>query len=432
MTAVDARSDFFLPDGWRWKRLKYVAKSPLKYGANEAAEFDDPDWPRFIRITDIRQDGSLRDDTFRSLPPAKSRGYELSAGDILLARSGATVGKSFFYLSSWGSACFAGYLIRLSTSDEYNARYIWWFLQSQRYWSEINSNLIQATIQNFSAEKYGQIDVPTPNLALQDRIADYLDRKTEQIDGLIAKKERLLELLAEKRQALITRAVTKGLNPDAPMQPSGIDWLGDTPAHWEVKRLRFLVNMASGATPPTAEPRYWDGGIPWVCPKDMKSELISSTLVSVSQEAIEEHGLRFFNQPHAVIVTRGMILAKRVPVAVAKSGFTVNQDMRVLQSFGTINPGYLRAYLKASESYLLTLVGEAGHGTRALRTDTLMDAPVLLPPQDEQTHLLHYIERKLSVLDQTIDETSRSLDRLTEYRSALITAAVTGQIEKLV
>jgi type I restriction enzyme, S subunit len=107
------------------QRLKFLSSEPLKYGANAAAEHDNPDWPRFVRITDVGENGQLRDDTFRSLPPEMANGYLLKDGDILLARSGATVGKSFIYDPTWGKACYAGYLIKFRTSEQNCARYIY-------------------------------------------------------------------------------------------------------------------------------------------------------------------------------------------------------------------------------------------------------------------------------------------------------------------
>ena len=101
-----------IPQHWEVKRLKFLLSEPLKYGANEAAELTDTDLPRYIRITDVNEDGSLRDDTFRSLPNDIAEPYLLNEGDILLARSGATVGKTFIYRNFWGMAAYAGYLIR--------------------------------------------------------------------------------------------------------------------------------------------------------------------------------------------------------------------------------------------------------------------------------------------------------------------------------
>lgn len=199
------------PSGIDWLgeiRLKFTSTEPLKYGANAAAEFDNPDWPRFVRITDVDPNGRLRDETFRSLPPEVAEPFLLHEGDILLARSGATVGKSLIYQEDWGNACFAGYFIRLRASDNFNARFIYWHLQSSKYWADIDLNLIQSTIQNVSAERYASFVVPKPPLAIQQRIARFLDEKTARIDGLIERIWESIAQLEEYRTAQITAAVT--------------------------------------------------------------------------------------------------------------------------------------------------------------------------------------------------------------------------------
>jgi type I restriction enzyme, S subunit len=238
-----------------------------------------------------------------------------------------------------------------------------------------------------------------------------------------------LDRLAEKRQTLITRAVTKGLNPDAPLKPSGIDWLGDIPAHWEVKRLRHVARLMSGSTPTTSVAEYWNGDICWISPKDMKSDAISDSIDKVTALAVEEYGLREFREPHTVLVIRGMILARRVPVAVASGVYTINQDMKVAQSKGLLSPDFLQMYLASIESYLFTLVGEAGHGTKALRTDVLLDVPILIPPPSDQANIVTQIRERKRRLDRTTAKIEALTDRLCEYRLALITAAVTGRLE---
>ena len=240
-----------IPAHWSIQRLKFILSTPLKYGANEAASSVDPDQPRFIRITDIAEDGSLREETFRSLPEEAALPYLLKEGDVLLARSGATIGKSFFYQSSWGRAAYAGYLIRARINlSKSTPRFLHFFTQSDPYWQWVQSIFIQATIQNISAEKYANLVVPIPPLPEQRAIAEFLDRETAKIDELIGKKRRLIELLKEKRQALISRAVTKGLNPNAPMKASEIDWLGDVPESryfCEVHERRRLQEARFGA-----------------------------------------------------------------------------------------------------------------------------------------------------------------------------------------
>ncbi|MCA9643372.1 MAG: restriction endonuclease subunit S, partial [Myxococcales bacterium] len=125
-----------------------------------------------------------------------------------------------------------------------------------------------------STELWRKFLVPVPPMGVQRAIADFLDRKTAAIDALIEKKERLIALLEEKRQALITQAVTKGLDPSVPMKDSGIEWLGEIPAHWEVKRIKYVCRLESGHTPSRSEPSFWvedECVIPWVSLNDSKT-----------------------------------------------------------------------------------------------------------------------------------------------------------------
>ncbi len=197
-----------IPAHWGVRRLKFLLEEPLKYGANEAAAFDDPSWPRFIRITDVRNDGTLRDDTFRSMPPEFAEGYLLEEGDILFARSGATVGKTFQYKSNWGEAAFAGYLIRARLMKNLNHSYYQLFFNSHPYWEWIRNIFIQSTIQNVSAEKYGSMMIPLPPSEEQDKIVDHVSTENVHLDKVSSKVNAAIQSLEEYRSALITNAVT--------------------------------------------------------------------------------------------------------------------------------------------------------------------------------------------------------------------------------
>lgn len=198
-----------IPEGWGLWRLKHLASEALSYGANEAALEDNTDWPRFVRITDISADGSLRDETFKSLSPEIANPFLLSDGDILFARSGATVGKSFIYRPSWGVACFAGYLIRFRCDlRKALPDYLNLYAQSSAYWHQVSTGTIQATIQNFSAEKYADIFVPLPPMKVQEEIVATLTRELSRFDALTSQIRSSLTLMKERRAALITAAVT--------------------------------------------------------------------------------------------------------------------------------------------------------------------------------------------------------------------------------
>jgi len=198
-----------IPAHWEVKRLKFLMTEPLKYGANEAAELTDPELPRYIRITDIRDDGILRDDTFRSIPEDVAAPYLLSEGDLLFARSGATVGKTFRYEPSWGRAAHAGYLIRARLDERRaDSRFVLYFTQSEAYWDWLLSSFIQATIQNVSAERYASLLIPLPPLREQELIVERLQAAVVQLEDLVAKVREAIDRLKELRTALISAAVT--------------------------------------------------------------------------------------------------------------------------------------------------------------------------------------------------------------------------------
>lgn len=199
-----------VPSHWEVKRLKFMLAEKLKYGANEPAELSDFSQPRYIRITDIDEQGNLKEDTFKSLEMEKAQDYLLQQNDILLARSGATVGKSYIYKENLPNlACYAGYLIRTRLDQlKLNAFFANYFFQSVCYWDWIQSINIQATIQNVSAEKYNELYFTVPPLPEQTAIADYLDAQTAQIDALSNKIRQTIARLQEYRRTLITQAVT--------------------------------------------------------------------------------------------------------------------------------------------------------------------------------------------------------------------------------
>jgi type I restriction enzyme, S subunit len=195
--------------------LKWLLDRSPEYGLSEAAVHDDPAWPRYIRITDITADGSLKDDTFRSLPPEVARGALLEEGDILLARSGATVGKAFCYRSDIGPSCFAGYLIRVRPDlARVTSEWLMMFFSSATYWNQIAETLVQATIPNVSAERYSVLRVPVPSLQQQQQLSAEYKLAVARSRRVEARIRQLAALLTERRSALITAAVAGQLDLD--------------------------------------------------------------------------------------------------------------------------------------------------------------------------------------------------------------------------
>lgn len=205
-----------IPEDWGVSKLKYLAKKPMQYGANETGEDFNEELPRYIRITDISLNNELKDDYKLSLPYAKAQEYILKEGDILFARSGATAGKSFYYKREYGTACFAGYLIRFTTDPQKAlSEFIYYYTLSNAYNEWASMIFIQATIQNISAEKYANLTIPLPSLKEQRIIADYLDQKCKGINNIINSNNSVIKKLKEYRQSIIYEAVTGKLTIEA-------------------------------------------------------------------------------------------------------------------------------------------------------------------------------------------------------------------------
>lgn len=419
-----------IPNTWGGKRFKFLLTSPLKYGANEAAELSDKDLPRYIRITDVKEDGSLREETFRSLPEEIAEQYLLEEGDILLARSGATVGKTFIYRKAWGRAAYAGYLIRARTAKKVlDADFAYYFLQSSVYWHWLNSVFIQATIQNVSAEKYANLFIPLPSYYEQQSIARFLDFKTAQIDALIAKQKTLLDKLAEKRTALISHAVTKGLDPSVPMKDSGVAWLGEIPAHWEAKRLKFVVTTFGGGTPNTGKPEYWNGDIPWVSPKDMKCDFIDATEDYLTEIGVAESATKIVPVDSVLIVVRSGILRHTIPVARNVIEVALNQDMKALVASDRLRPGFIHWFISGLQGGLLPIWSKQGCTVESIEMDYMSNTVIPLPPTAEQDAILETILKVTASVDSQAEKVTAVISSLVEYRSSLITHTVTGKID---
>jgi len=271
--------------------------------------------------------------------------------------------------------------------------------------------------------------VSRPPLAEQTAIAAFLDRETGKIDALVAEQRRLMELLKEKRQAVISHAVTRGLNPAAPVKPSGIEWLGDVPEHWEVQEVKRVSSFI------TSGPRGWserigEEGSLFIQSGDLNDRLQvdfdAAKRVSVDDDA-EAARTRLLEDDVVVCITG----AKTGNVAVA-SGIPeaayVNQHLCLIRPTEMVLSPFLGILLKSSIGQTYFDLSQYGL-KQGLSLENIKEAPVVLPPLTEQTAIVAHLERELAKFDTLTTEAQRAIDLLQERRTALISAAVTGQID---
>ena len=212
-------------------------------------------------------------------------------------------------------------------------------------------------------------------------------------------------------------------------RPSGVEWLGEVPEHWEVKPLCRLASFRGGATPDKSRDDFWDGEIPWVSPKDMKRASISDSEDHVTDAALGASSISLMPTGGVLVVVRGMILAHSFPVAITAGPVTINQDMKALITTNSLSHEFLYWYLAGSEGVVVSLCDESAHGTRKLETARLAALAVAVPPNHEQRDIVAFLNEETARVDGLTSEVETAGARLQEYRTALITAAVTGKID---
>lgn len=321
--------------------------------------------------------------------------------------------------AAWNQA-----LLGIKARPMADTRFIYYALKSVREWlpALYRSN----TQNNLNAEQVGNFDIPLPPLASQKAIAEYLDRETIQIDDLIIKQERLIELLAEKRQAIIAHAITKGLDPSAHTKPSGIPWLGDIPSHWTEKPMcHFMTGRVDyrGATP-----KKTDDGIFLVTAKNVRKGYIdyaaSTEYVGVDDyDNVMSRGrpalgdiLMTMEAPlgnFALVDDPGVALAQRV------IKFRPKAELIPEFSVYAMNSPYFQAQLEERAT---------GSTALGLKASKLIELRLVAPSIAEQQRIVDYLDSGTGRIDALARRSETVVKLLSERRSALISAAVTGQI----
>jgi type I restriction enzyme, S subunit len=278
-------------------------------------------------------------------------------------------------------------------------------------------------------EDLGQLRMPFPPPYEQKQIVDFLLFETAKIDSLVAEQQRLIELLKEKRQAVISHAVTKGLNPNVRMKDSGIEWLGEVPEHWDVKPLKYLARFASGGTPSKTVIEYWDGDVPWASSKDLKSETLADTIDHITQFALAEDTASLVPAGSVLVVVRGMILLHTFPVVQTERAMAINQDLKAITAIDGVSQAYLPWLLRGTTTATFQRIDEAAHGTKVLRMEAWTSIELPVPPPDEQLEIVAFVMQQRSLLESLTAEAQRAIDLLQERHTALISTAVTGKID---
>lgn len=419
-----------IPSHWKAVPMRFLLRQRITDGPHETPKFL-PDGIPFLSVDGI-QDGELVFEGCRKISEEDHERYKqkcvVEKHDILMGKA-ASVGKVAQVKVDFEFSIWSPLALLKPNHEKITSSYFEYFLKST--YAKDNANILSTfnTQQNISMTDIPRIYYIIPNsVEEQTAIAAYLDRKTAEIDELIADKKRLLELYEEEKTAIINQAVTKGINPDVPMKDSGIEWLGKIPEHWEVSLLKRFCKVTDGSH---YSPKTQEIGLPYVSVKDVGEnsiDLINCKKISVEDfDALTKNGCK--PKDGDILLTKDGTIGRAAIVTSEHDPFVI------LSSLGLITPNekliakYLYYYLISGLNIDQMYSFIHGSALTRLTIEKINNLIITIPPTIEQSEIVNQIELKCSVVNAKKSKTEKLIELLTEYRTALISEVVTGKVK---
>ncbi len=341
----------------------------------------------------------------------------LQPGDLLIEKSGGgekqPVGRVVLFDKDF-KATFSNFISKIKVKNEFDSKYLC-YIFNMLYSSRVNTKSIKQTtgLQNLDSYAYFDETIAIANLPEQKQIANYLDKKTATIDATIAKNEELIELLEEKRVALINQVVTKGLNPDVPMKDSGVEWIGEIPEHWEITKVKHELDFLDHKRVPLSA--------------EVRSDMDRIYEYYGASGVIDKVDSYLFDGKYILVGEDGAnLLSRSTPLAfIAEGKFWVNNHAHILSPKYSNNIDYYASLLEAAD-YTPFIEGSA---QPKLTADNLKNIILIKPPLFEQNDIATFLNHELSIINQILSKIQNNIILLEEYKTSLIHHVVTGKID---
>jgi type I restriction enzyme S subunit len=417
-----------VPEHWHATRIKWVARMESGHTPDKKVpeywENCDIPWVSLNDTTQLRQNDYIQDTLHRinALGVANSSARVLPAGAVVFSRD-ATVGLCGITARPMAvSQHFIAWLCHDGIIPEFLLRVL------RSMGGELERRTMGATVKTIGMPDVKTLVAPIPPVAEQRAICGVLASEISKIDTLISKQELLIELLQEKRQAHISHAVTKGLNPDAPMKPSGVEWLGKVPEHWTVTRVKWLFRTTSGGTPETSRrDLYYDGPIPWIRSLDLNNGEIEQFELGITEAALKATACK--------ILPRGSVLVAMYggDGTIGKNGVlrieaAVNQAVCAILPSPALAPDFLILLIQHLRPFWM-VAAEGARKDPNISQEIIRSATVLQPSKEEQAAIVEHVRVEGSLIDRLTAKAEAAIALMRERRAALISAAVTGKID---
>lgn len=366
--------------------------------------------------------GHITEETFEKLNCT-----EVFPGDLIISRLNPPIGRACIIPEIGKRIVTSVDNVILRPNDKYSKNFLRHFFTNTKYYEHTLLEGRGATMQRISRSILGNIEIVTPPIEEQTAIADYLDQKTAEIDALIADKKQLLDLYEEEKTAVINQAVTKGINPDAKMKDSGIDWLGEVPEHWEVKRLKYVGSIKYGLGQP---PKLKPDGLPIIRATNIfRGTIDEKDLIFVDPDDVPYERDPILRTNDIVVVRSGAYTADSAIIPSKYDGAVTGYDMVFRSNIDHIPQfiafSFLSDYILKRQLIRHSLRAAQPHLNREELGETL----ICLPPPSEQQAIVEWIGIETDRINTRISNTQKLIDLLTEYRTALISEVVTGKVK---
>jgi len=420
-----------IPEEWEVRKLKFncqVNPSGKKY------VFDEKISVTFLPMEAVTADGNYDRDSEAEYKEVAEGYTYFTNNDVLLAKitpcfenGKGTLVDHLKNNIGFGSTEF--HILRSNSSSI--PKYVYYFTKTPLF-----RNVGEAFMEGAAGQKrigtYFTKNFPmfTPSIKEQNNIVEFLDNKTSEINQTIEKDKRLIELLKEKRTALINNAVTKGLSPNAKMKDSGIDWIGEIPEDWNVDRLKFLVSkINSGITPKGGSAVYTDQGIPLLRSQNIHFDGLKLEDVAYIPEDIYQTMLNSAVKRHDVLINiTGASIGRCTHVEKEFEKANVNQHVCIMRP-KKIFYKYLSYYLRSRLGQDQVFSVQMGTSREGLNFEQLGNFIVFHPNKQEQQKIVQYLDKQTSKIDKTIQKIERKIELLEEYKKSLIHYVITGKID---
>ena len=422
-----------IPEHWNIFKLKYIINS-LESGKRK--DFESEDYAFSLGGEHINWDGTLNlknkryisKDFYNSMSKGK-----IQENDTLLVKDGATIGKTAFVNNLTQKMAVNEHVFIIRNNHLLIPNLLYYLIASNLGFAQIKLTETGSAQGGISQDILDKVRFAIPNsLQEQQQIVNYLDKKTAKIDATIAKNEELIQLLEEKRVALINQVVTKGLNPNVPIKDSGVEWIGEIPEHWDKTKIRFLGTLQNGISKSS---EYFGHGYPFISYGDVyNNDEIPDVINGKAKTTISER-IAYSVQKNDIFCTRTSETIDEVGITSlctktiengTFSGFLIR--FRLFKNID-INVNFLKFYLQsiAIRHYfakMMIIVTRASLGQNLLN-----NLNILLPPMEEQIQIADYLDKETSIIDKTIEKIKVNINLLEEYKTSLIHHVVTGKID---